>query len=200
MKTKLFIDFDDTLFDRDTFKKRLVLLIKKQGFSDREVEEGYKAVYKNKGYDGVWAHLEHLHQSTRPIDLDKAGSDVEGLFFGAKKLLFPDTLKFIKGLDREKYEVNLITVGGLEFQKKKVSACEIESLFDNCYFTTEEKAEVLAKLVSDDFFILLEDKDETIKSVKERFPKALVIKAEKGKLLDNLRLLNSENYARTTRG
>lgn len=198
MKTKLFIDFDDTLFDRDTFRKRLISLIKKQGFSDKEVEDGYKAVYKNNGYDGVWAHLEHLHKNVRPIALDKASSDIESLFCEAKTLLLPEALKFLRSLDRKKYEINLITVGGLEFQKKKVSACGIESLFDNCYFTTDEKAEALAELVGDDFFILLEDKDETIKSVKERFPKTLVIKAEKGKLLDNLKLLNSENYARTT--
>src|SRR3989344_1350984 len=198
MKTKLFIDFDDTLFDRNTFRQRLISLIKKQGFSDKEVEDGYKAVYKNNGYDGVWTHLEYLHKKVRPIDLEKATSDVDSLFLEAKKLLFPDALKFLRQIDRKKYEVNLITVGGLEFQKEKVKACEILSVFDNCYFTTEEKADMLAKLVGDKFFILLEDKDEKIKSVRKRFPRALVIKAEKSKLLDSLKLLNSENYARIT--
>lgn len=196
MKTKLFIDFDDTLFDRDTFKERLVSLIKKQGFSDEEVEAGYREVYKNNGYEGVWAHLEYLHQNVRPIDMDKAKLDINDLFSGAKELLFSDVLKFLNSLDKKKYEINLITVGGLEFQRKKVSACEIEPLFDNCYFTTEEKSEALADLVGDDeSFVLLEDKDETIESVKKIFPKAMVLKAEKDNLLKNLKLINSQKYA-----
>jgi len=182
-KIKLFIDFDDTLFDRGRFVPDMFSIIKKYGFDDAEIEGSYKIVYSD-GYDGIWSHLDYLHKNVRTFDLAGATEEIERFLDTAPGYLFPEAVPFLEKVDRDKYDVRLLTVGGLEFQKLKVSKSGIEKCFDQCHYSPVNKAAALKNLVSEgETFVLLDDKDRETLAVREAYPKSLAIQIEKGRLL-----------------
>lgn len=173
-KIKVFIDFDSTLFDRSTFKKALFEIIRQAGFSDDELEKSYRTVYGEYDYT-PWKHLEALKKIKR-FNESVLVKKIDKLFASAKKLLFPDSLAFLKNIDRSKFEINLITQGNKKFQKEKVKSSGIEDLFDNIYYITEEKWHYLKRLV-DRFekFFLIDDREDTTDEVAKKFPEAITI-------------------------
>ncbi len=189
MKTKLFIDFDDTLFDGQKFKKDLFQIFYDLGFSEQEIKASYDAVYdsENNGYAGVEAQLQYLNENVRNFDLPDALQKAWTLLKDLKAYLFPETVSFLNQIDRDKYDVHILTVGGKDFQKTKVRNSGLEEIIgeDNCHYTVDGKHLALSGLVGDnEHFILLEDKDSTIKEVSEKYPEATALKAEGGELLE----------------
>lgn len=189
MKTKLFIDFDDTLFDGQKFKKDLFQIFYDLGFSEKEIKDSYDAVYdkENNGYAGVEAQLQYLDKSVKKFDLPAALQKAWNLLKNLEGYLFLETISFLNRIDRDKYDVQILTVGGKDFQRTKVRNSGIEEIVgeDNCHYTVDGKHLALSNLVKDDeHFILLEDKDGTIKEVNEKYPDATVLKAKEGNLLE----------------
>lgn len=189
-KTKLFIDFDDTLFDRGRFVPDMFSIIRKYGFDDEEIEGSYKIVYSD-GYEGIWSHLAYLHENVRSFDLNAATKDIEKFLDAAKSYLFPGAVPFLEKVNRNIYDLRLLTVGGLEFQKLKVSKSGIEKYFDQCHYSIVNKAAALENLVGkDEIFVLLDDKEREIVAVRAAYPKSLAIQIEKGRLLECLNPLS----------
>jgi len=185
-KIKYFIDFDDTLFDRGRFAPDLFSIVKKYGFDDAEIEGSYKVVYSD-GYEGIWAHLSYLNKNVRSFDIDKAGRQIESFLNRSCDYLFPEALPFLEKIDRKTFDVRLLTVGGLDFQKLKVVKCGIEKYFDQCHFTSVNKAAALVDLVTPkEQFILLDDKEREVLAVRSVFPQSIALQAEKGRLLKYL--------------
>lgn len=191
-KTKIFIDFDDTLFDRGRFVPDLFGIIEKFGFTDDEIISSYQMVYHD-GYDGVWAHMKFLHDKVRPFDLSLAETKMKEFLDRTSSYLFPEAMSFLQGINKNFFDIQLLTVGGINFQKMKIEGAGISKFFDYCNYTTKNKAATLNSLVStDDFFILVEDKDREIKEVNKKFPYAMTIQVRDGKLLKNLELINAK--------
>ncbi|HOX41520.1 MAG TPA: hypothetical protein PK263_04980 [bacterium] len=200
-KIKYFIDFDDTLFNRNKFWNALIEIMSKYG-----LEEEFKATYKhpelyrNGGYEGAKPHLMLLKKQREELGGDitvfeKIGEEIEALFERAPEFLYPEAIAFLQAIDRNKYDVKILTVGGKEFQRSKVKGSGIEELVGeaNVIYTTQSKDAALAgsgqdsKLVEpDEQFILLEDKQETIDAVRASFPNANVVRAVNGSLMEHL--------------
>lgn len=181
-RTNLFIDFDDTLFDRNAFRRGLFEVMGSLGLSDEELETSYRAVYSD-GYAGPLAQLAYINENIKSIDLAVSKQKIDGFLSSAGKYLYPNSIEFLQSIDRTKYCPMLLTVGGIEFQQAKVSNSGIEQYFDECYYTTENKAQTLKNLVgSDEKFILIDDKDRELSAVVENFENAIVVKAEPEKL------------------
>jgi len=193
MKPKIFVDFDDTLFDKQKFWPDLVEIFKRPGldkngpalFTDEEISVSYKAVYTD-GYAGAEAQLIYMHNTypEKKFDLEAALAELSQLMSEIKdKYLFPGAIEYIEEL-KENYDVYLITVGGLEFQKAKVKNSGIEELVgeDHCLYTEGSKEQKLLdeKIQSEDEFTLVEDKKKTIRSVYATFPNAKFVLAGQG--------------------
>lgn len=193
-KIKYFIDFDDTIFNTNLFGHRLFAFLKALGFSEDERIGSYTAVY-DAGYAGIMAHLDKLAElhpnKLSPEDLEKAKAGVgEYLQNSLDKYLFPQTLEFLCNIDKEKYDIYLITVGNTDFQKAKVEGSEVANYFDPShiiYTDTIDKDEVLSEYVGkDEHFILLDDKQRTLDKIKEKFLSSLVVQANGGELLKHI--------------
>ena len=182
-KIKLFIDFDDTLFDRNAFRDDLFAVMGSLGPTEAELKTSYQAVYAD-GYAGPMAQLTYINENIEPIDLAVSKQKIDGFLADTSKYLYPKSIEFLESIDRTKYCPNLLTVGGVEFQKAKVCNSGIEKYFDECYYSAENKAKALRNLVDlDEKFILIDDKDRELSKVAENFENAIVIKAEPEKLL-----------------
>lgn len=194
---KIFIDFDDTIFDRERFAADLFEIFQRPGidkdvprlFSDDEVNQSYRAVY-TAGYAGPEAQLRYMKQNypDRDFDLDAALKQVSSLLERVKEgCIFPNAIEYIRSAKSRGDEVFLITVGGVDFQRSKVKISGVEELIgeDHCIYTTEPKEIALREYVdSDEEFILVEDKDDTIRGVSGSFQSARFVKAIRGRLTE----------------
>lgn len=190
-KIKYFIDFDDTLFNRTLYGRRLFALLEMLGFTQDESLKAYTAVY-DAGYKGIMAHLDKLAE-LYPDKLDqkrlvKAKAGVfDYLHKDLNKYLFPQAAEFLSGIDQDKYDIYLITVGGTDFQRAKVEDSGTANFFSDdhvIYTGSTSKEDALARYVeAGEHFILLDDKQATLNRVKDKFPDSLVLQAGGGELL-----------------
>lgn len=174
MKTKLFIDFDGTLFDTRCFKKGIFNAFISAGFSEKQVNAAYKIACKDYLYSPV-EHLEEL-QEIKKFESQTVLSEVEELYKGVPGFLFRDTLEFLQRLDRDKYEVILLTLGDKEFQKRKVESSGISEYFDKVYYCTEQKWIFLKSVVEiDEKFYIIDDRGDALFKISKAFKNCVPI-------------------------
>jgi len=175
MKIKLFIDFDGTIFDTTLLKEKSFAELRKSGFSDDELLSAYQAECLDYKFspDDFLLRLAKIKQFNMPLAkarLEKLHKEIP------EKFLFADTVSFLEKIDHTKYEVNLISMGDIAFQKKKIEDAKIGEYFDHIFVTDKQKWDYLKELVGiDERFILLDDRADTIKKVAEAFPKAMAL-------------------------
>ena len=174
MKIKLFIDFDKTLFDTSQVKERLVRIFGQLSFGQEEIDQTYLAETLDGKYspEGQSRRLYNI----RPFNLDVAELKIKSMIFDSSKILYPDTIVFLDNIDREKYEVDLLSYGDMEFQTRKVRHSGIEDKFDNIYITNIEKQIFLKDIVEDnENFFVLDDKIANLEKVSAEYSKAFMI-------------------------
>lgn len=174
MKIKLFIDFDKTLFDTSQVKERLYRIFGQLGFSLEEIEQTYLA----ETLDGKYSpegQAERLYQ-IRPFNLDVSEIKIRSMIFDSSKLLYPDSVEFLENIDRQKYEVDLLSYGNVKFQEKKIKNSGIVDKFDNIYITNIEKQIFLKDIVKEnESFIVVDDKIDNLEKISTEYPKAFMI-------------------------
>lgn len=187
-KTKIFIDFDATLFDTGKLKKELFSVLRKAGFSDEEILLTYKAECKDYLYSPK-GQVERL-KKVRNFDFESVISQIEKLYEKVSSWLYNDTIGFLKNINREKFEVNLLTLGDISFQKKKVESAGIKKLFDNIYYCAEQKWDFLKGLVDrNEKFFVIDDRGDALEKINHCFPDAFCI--EINRLQDPLDMMEA---------
>lgn len=174
MKIKLFIDFDKTLFDTGQVKQRLDRIFGQFGFSQDEIEQTYLAESLD-GKFNPYGQIEKLAK-IRQFNTQTAEMKTKSMIFDANSMLYSDSAPFIENIDKDKYEVNLLSFGDVQFQSKKVEHSGLADLFDNCYYTDIEKYKYLEDLVDkDEYFIVIDDREEALEKISAKFPKSFMI-------------------------
>ena len=174
MKIKLFIDFDKTLFDTNQVKERIIRIFGQFGFSQEEIEQTYLAETLDGKYspEGQARRLYDI----KKFDLEVAELKIKSMIFDSSRILYSDTIQFLDGLDKEKYEVDLLSYGDVEFQERKIKHSGIIDKFDNIYITSAEKQIYLKDIAEDkENFFVLDDKMENLEKISADYPKAFMI-------------------------
>jgi phosphoglycolate phosphatase-like HAD superfamily hydrolase len=174
MKIKLFVDFDKTLFDTSQVKERLVRIFSQLGFSQSEIEQTYIA----ESLDGKFNPEGQAKRlcDIRPFNIEIAELKIKSMIFDSNKLLYFDTIGFLDDVDRNKYEVNLLSYGDEDFQKRKVKHSGIIDKFDNIYITNIEKQIYLKDIVkSNEYFVVIDDRGDALEKISKKFPKSFMI-------------------------
>jgi hypothetical protein len=174
MKIKLFIDFDKTLFDTNQIKERLVRIFGQFGFSQEEIEQTYLAETLDGKYspEGQAKRLSNI----RPFDLEVAEMKIKSIIFDSNKMLYFDSVQFLDNLDREKYEIDLLSYGDMKFQEKKIKHSGITDKFDNIYITNIEKQIYLKDIVeNNENFFVLDDKIPNLEKISAEYSTAFMI-------------------------
>lgn len=174
MKIKLFVDFDKTIFDTSQVKERLAQIFSQLGFSQGEITQSYLA----ESLDGKFSpegQAKRLNR-IRPYNLKVAELKIKSMIFDSNKFLYSDTIDFLNSLDREKYEVDLLSYGDEDFQTRKVKRSGVIDKFENIYITNIEKQIYIKDIVSlDDYFIVIDDGTENLEKISKVFHKAFMI-------------------------
>lgn len=174
MKTKLFIDFDGTIFNTQSFRDKMFEIFTMAGFDEEEIKNTYAAESLDYLYSasGQLERLEKIHE----YDIEKAKLRMDKLIKSSKDFMFPDFDDFIKTVDRDKFEIDLITLGEEAFQKAKVEASAIVKYFDNVYYCETQKWDYLDELVELlEKFIIIDDRADTLERIGKKFKRSFPI-------------------------
>lgn len=174
MKTKLFLDFDGTVFDTIAYGNLLWDVFVKAGFELDEIESTYKAECLDYKYspEGHAERLAKLHEYNEVLALSR----IERLYGKVKSLIFDDVSKFLGAIDRELYEVDLLSLGDIAFQKKKIKASGLVQYFDNTFVTEKQKWDYLPEIISEnERFVIIDDRGDAMEKVSKEFRKAMAI-------------------------
>lgn len=134
MKTKIYIDFDSTLFNTDEFYGEFLNICEKYNVDSKQVINIKNETFK-KACD---FNLDILSKKTSEIhNLKKEFLDeVEKLY--SSKYLFDDTISFLESIYL-KYELVLFTYGNESYQNKKINATRIDKYFKDIIITENRK-------------------------------------------------------------
>jgi len=174
MKTKIFVDFDGTIFNTQAFREKLFDIFVMAGFDEDEIRNTYVAESLDFLYSahGQMKRLFKIHE----FDMEKAKKRLDKLIKSASDLLFDDFEPFIKNIDRNRFLVNLMTLGNIEFQKKRVEALCIGHFFDNIYYCDKQKWDFLDDIVDiNEKFIIIDDRADTMEKIAKKFKRSFPI-------------------------
>lgn len=177
-REKLFIDFDGTLFDTFLFKASFFRILEKAGFSQEDIVSTYQAEGLDYKYSpkGQFERLKKVKKFNEGLALAR----LEDLYKKSQSFLFEDSVNFLKEIDREKNELILLTLGDIEFQRRKVSESKIEDLFDRCLYTVEQKWIFLEGVIEkDERFVIIDDRGDTLEQISKKYRRSLPIQVKR---------------------
>jgi len=174
-KTKIFIDFDGTLHDTAKLKEATFSAFEKFGFSRDIILAAYVAECADAKFTSA-GFVERICAKRNDL-IDRFEIIYDKIVSDSDDRVYPDVIPFLINLDRTKYEINLITLGDLSFQEKKVMASGIDKHFDNTYYTSDTpKWQYLTDLVlSEERFLFVDDRSDTVAEIAKHYPKAVAL-------------------------
>lgn len=93
---KIFIDFDDVIFNTKLLKKSLVKIFSENGVPKKDFEEFYRLIFKNQ--KTTHTPLKHIgfFAKNKEVDSSKISFHIEKLLKNLKSYVFNDAKIFLK--------------------------------------------------------------------------------------------------------
>jgi len=129
---KIYIDFDGTLFDSTKHYQEYKNIFKKYNI---DIESYFNKEYKKeKNFDSLSKKLikEYNLNSSIHDELDKIYSE---------KIIFKDAITFLEE-NHNKHELILLTLGNIDYQKKKINKTNISKYFKEIIITNKDKSKL----------------------------------------------------------
>lgn len=139
MKTKVYIDFDGTLYNSDNFYNGFIEICSKYNIEKEKVKEIENSLFNNKNLFNVDILSQKIFEYYQlPISFLY---DVEALY--KKPNLFSDTIPSLEQLIKSsKYELYILTHGNREYQLKKITSSKIDKYIKEIIVTTGSKIDL----------------------------------------------------------
>ena len=139
MKTKVYIDFDGTLYNSDNFYNGFIEICSKYNIEKEKVKEIENDIFNNKNLFNVDILSQKIFEYYQlPISFLY---DVEALY--KKPNLFSDTIPSLEQLIKSsKYELYILTHGNREYQLKKITSSKIDKYIKEIIVTTGSKIDL----------------------------------------------------------
>lgn len=139
MKTKVYIDFDGTLYNSDNFYNGFIEICSKYNIEKEKVTEIENDIFNNKNLFNVDILSQKIFEYYQlPISFLY---DVEVLY--KKPNLFSDTIPSLEQLIKSsKYELYILTHGNREYQLKKITSSKIDKYIKEIIVTTGSKIDL----------------------------------------------------------
>jgi len=185
---KIFLDFDDVLFNTKAFRNDLMGIFRKNGVSRKDFLASYKdypTVSRGglKKYD-PFKQIELLEKKFG-IDGKKIAEDLGEFLASCPKYIFRDVKAFLKQFSKRK--LYLISYGHTGFQDKKIDNSGISPFFQKIVVTDKMKAIAIRRFAKkDETLIFLEDRTEQINEIKKYFSRSItfLVKRKEGRYAD----------------
>ncbi|KKQ53492.1 MAG: hypothetical protein US70_C0003G0035 [Parcubacteria group bacterium GW2011_GWD2_38_11] len=178
---KIFIDFDDVIFNTKKFKTDFKNMFIENGISDEIFDKYYndpndpRAI---KTFD-PWRQIECIYNNESGIDKEKLNKLVYEFIADMSAYIFADVADFVRAVGAE--NISIVSFGEREFQTKKVLNSGIGKFIPKIVITDTSKAEAIAKILenekgnSSEGMFFLDDRVEQIHNIKENFPDMITI-------------------------
>lgn len=176
---KIFIDFDDVLFDTRSFKTNFQKIFLQFGITADIFAENYYNYLPNKKNSSIRTYnLEkHLEMIRRSIVFDKLKlkNNIQAFLKDVRKYVFSDVKPFFQKFSRK--ELILISHGDRNFQRKKIKNTQLEKYFLAIRISNGQKSReifpLIKKMKEKKFF--LDDRVHYLEEVKKCFPEITTI-------------------------
>jgi FMN phosphatase YigB (HAD superfamily) len=172
---KIFIDFDDVMFNAKRFKNDLIKVFRKNGINRSEFENSYYAFAKKdqvrKIYYGPRKQINVLRRRGE-IDRKKFTRDIDKFMEDLRGYVFPDCFGFISAF--KKKDLYLITYGHEKFQLEKIKGARIKKFFKKVIISEKNKIDEILqtakkeKFLLDENIVFIEDRPEQIEEAEKR--------------------------------
>lgn len=170
---KIFLDFDDTLFNTKAFGERLRRVFDAHGIP-RDVQARTATALKDGTAGGWYSPEKHIALLAEACHFDDARlrSDIDDALLDMQGLLFPGVVDFLSLMKERSHTLFIISYGDRAFQMKKIHGTGIEHFFEKILVTQEDKVVALdgehRAEKEDTWFV--EDRVRYIASVKKTWP------------------------------
>jgi FMN phosphatase YigB (HAD superfamily) len=185
---KIFVDFDDSLFNTKKFRDNLIKVFLKNGVTKKDFFATYydypeKTVKGLKKYDPK----RQIMMLKRKLGIDdiKLKNNLTEFIKDTKKYVFSDIRDFLKGI--KKKNLFIISYGYTDFQYKKIKNSGLYAKFEKIIITDNDKNKTIQKFVKKgETFIFIDDRIENINLVKKYFPASttFLLKRKEGRYND----------------
>lgn len=191
-RVKIFIDFDDVLFNTKKFKNDYFSIFKKNGISKKVFEDCYYDESEEgkdvKKYDPI-RHVKKACEISK-VKINILQKDINRFIKDTSRYVFSDTDDFLNSF--RKKDLCLISFSKTKFQWFKIFKSGIAGNLKKIEIVDELKAKIIGKIIreeklakSHDLYFI-DDRAEQIRDVKMQFPqiKTILMKRKEGRYKD----------------
>ncbi len=185
---KIFLDFDDVLFNTRNFVADYKKIFYSFGVSEELFSKNYYGYpVKSNGRLMKYNPEKHLECLEKEPGVNIAGikKGVYDFVKNTSQYIFPDAADFLKSFPKK--ELFLLSYGETKFQKLKIKNSGIEKYFSKIIVGDGLKSEMISSSVKEkDENYLLEDRVAQITDGEKRFPfvKTILLKRKEGRYND----------------
>lgn len=172
---KIFIDFDDVLFNTKSFSSRLKSFFESHGV----VEDYFEKYYYDPADTGEvklfnpWAMLDRIEKGEK-IDVDGIRNGLGEFMADTSEFVFEDVDEFLSmaGVDN----IYIVSFGIPQFQQKKIFGCGLGGMVKKIVITDKMKDSAIRELIESgdvdagETMFFIDDRVDQIRSVKQNFP------------------------------
>ncbi len=179
---KIFIDFDDVLFNTRDFSAYLKEFFAKAGISQELFQQYYyDPVAQANGNvklfnpEGLLARLEKYEK----IKVAGIRAELNTQLQDLRRFVFADVQAFLVAMGKENLYV--VSFGLPSFQQRKFIGSGLSELVESCVVTENLKAQAVAQLIEEvpikptEKIIFIDDRIEQLEDVKKKHPAILTI-------------------------
>lgn len=176
---KIYLDFDDTIFDTFTFVEELIAVWMRAGFTEEDFDRAYRETQARAG-DFDMETLIKVFAETRSFDEVQTRRRIEKLLASADAFVYPDFFTFAQLFAKE--DLKMLSFGTTDFQRDKIENAAVVPFFGELVITSESKEIAFAEIVKEhsrEKIFFVEDKADQVDKVKELFPAVVTFKIER---------------------
>lgn len=147
-----YIDFDDTLFDTNSFKKELNKILEQNGLD----KSCYAVNYKDGKDEQHLLNIRNLFKylsNKENIPLENLINPLEKLFSKLPEFVHKDSIDFLNYLKSKGNKTYILTWGDQEFQREKVFSSKLNEFVDGVIYTEKLKYQLENIDYKNSFFI-----------------------------------------------
>lgn len=177
---KIFIDFDDVIFNTKQFREDLKDVFLSFGVS----KELYEATYFDTEYRGLVKSHDPMRQISRiketaDIDEENLKGAMKDFLGRAGEYVFPDFAPLVESFGADNFYV--VSYGDLRFQNEKIKASGVDMIVNNIFVAEELKTAIVKKIIEernipgDEEKFFIDDRVEHLDDMEEIFPEITTI-------------------------
>jgi len=176
---KIFIDFDDVLFDTRRFRVDFQDIFSQFGIPDDIYTRNYYNYPPNRQNSPKTIYIleEHLKKISKNISFDKPAlkRKIQKLLSNTRKYVFSDAEPFLHNFSRQ--ELFLISHGKQNFQGKKIKNTQLEKYFSAIKISDGQKSQDICPWIEkgNEKKFFLDDRVHYLEEVKECLPEIITI-------------------------